>query len=63
MNIIKKHLGIICAFVLAGIVIALCWVALWKTACSDAKIFNQVKGTSYTCSDFWWSASQINKLK
>ena len=63
MDKIKKNIDKIIVVLGLHTLIILCWVAFWKGACSDAKIFNEVKGTSYTCSDFWWSSSQINKLK
>jgi len=34
---------------------------LYYESCQEAKIFNQINGTDYTCWDFFWSSNQINK--
>jgi hypothetical protein len=30
------------------------------SSCQEARIYNQLNGTNYTCSDFFWAGDQIN---
>jgi len=54
-----------------GVVLALGLVALailfglgtgitYYASCQEAEIYNKLNNTSWTCSDFFWSGSQIN---
>ena len=29
-------------------------------SCQEAKVFNELNGTRYTCSEFFWAGNQIN---
>ena len=35
-------------------------IAIYKSSCESARIYNQQNGTNYTCSDFLWASEQIN---
>lgn len=32
----------------------------WYSSCKEAEVYNKINGTSFTCSDFFWAAGQIN---
>lgn len=34
--------------------------ASYYAACRQAEMFNQINGTEWTCSDFFWAGEQIN---
>lgn len=54
--------GIILLFLILFGVIAGVGAAIgYKSSCESARIYNNLHSTSYTCSDFFWAADQINK--
>jgi len=46
--------------VFVGVVVGVVVGVAYYGSCREAAIFNQLNGTSWTCSDFMWASDQIN---
>lgn len=63
----KQYTDIIDIFIiLASVVLAIItllspFIAIaYYSSCQEAKIFNELNQTEYTCQDFFWAKDQIN---
>lgn len=43
------------------IVLILICLPIYYGSCREARVYNQINGTNYTCSDFFWASEQINQ--
>lgn len=62
----KQYIDIIDIFIiLASVVLAIITLSpfiaiVYYSSCQEAKIFNELNQTEYTCQDFFWAKDQIN---
>ena len=64
MDEIFKEIALPIFFLFLGFIVILTIPVIildYYSSCREAKIYNQQNETNYTCSDFFWASSQINK--
>ena len=53
--------GILIGFLFLFLIFLLLSPLFYYDACRNARIFNQLNETEYTCGDFFWAKDQINQ--